>query len=174
MTAPLQNDALPEDQPIPTTRGQDRASSFSLDDFLPYLLNQAAEATSRSFAVRYKAEYGLTRTQWRVIAHLGRFGSLTAVDVCRLSQIEKTKVSRAVAALTERGWISRVPEVRDRRRDVLQLTTGGHVVLNRLGANANAYDAALRDHLGTDAAKGLVLMLRRLIGQGSREDLPHD
>lgn len=51
---------------------------FDLSAFLPYILNQAAEATSRSFQPVYTKRYGMTRTQWRVIANIGKFGAMTA------------------------------------------------------------------------------------------------
>ena len=85
---------------------------FDLDAFMPYLLNQAAEHVSLGFAATYKAEYGLTRTQWRVMANLGRFGAMSAVEICRISHIEKTRVSRAVAQLEGAG----LPDPRPRRR----------------------------------------------------------
>ena len=74
------------------------AKDFDLDLFLPYLLNQAAETTSFGFHAVYRDRYGMTRTQWRVLANLGKFGAMTARDICAISHIEKTKVSRAVAA----------------------------------------------------------------------------
>ncbi len=37
-----------------------QGGDFDLQDFLPYLLNQAAEATSRGFQATYRARYGLT------------------------------------------------------------------------------------------------------------------
>ena len=86
---------------------------FDLEGFLPYLLNQAAEATSKSFHDTYKAAYGMTRTQWRVLANLGKFGSMTARDICTISHIEKTKVSRAVAALEAEGWAPSVRQIVD-------------------------------------------------------------
>ena len=75
------------------------SADFDLETFLPYLLNQAAEATSRSFHASYKSAYGMTRTQWRVLANLGKFGAMTARDICAISHIEKTKVSRAVCVI---------------------------------------------------------------------------
>ena len=51
---------------------------FDLESFLPYLLNQAAEATSRAFQAVYRDRYGMTRTQWRVLAHLDRSGAVSS------------------------------------------------------------------------------------------------
>ena len=114
---------------------------FDLEGFLPYLLNQAAEATSKSFHDTYKAAYGMTRTQWRVLANLGKFGSMTARDICTISHIEKTKVSRAVAALEAEGLLSRSISPQDRRAEILCLTERGREVFARL---AGADPASIR------------------------------
>lgn len=143
---------------------------FDLDHFLPYLLNQAAEATSRGFQARYKAAYGMTRTQWRVLAHLGRFGALTARDICARTHTEKTKVSRAVTALEAKGWLLRSPSPQDRRAEILTLTDRGREVFSDLGRYASAYDHALRDQLGADLADRLDALLRHIIAAGPPED----
>jgi DNA-binding MarR family transcriptional regulator len=140
---------------------------FDLDGFLPYLLNQAAEATSKSFYAVYRADYGMTRTQWRVMANLGRFGAMTARDICRISHIEKTKVSRAVAALEAEGHLARNPSPTDRRAENLSLTPAGREVFLRLGQRALDYDRMLRESLGTTEAARLEALLRALIAQGS-------
>jgi DNA-binding MarR family transcriptional regulator len=140
-------------------------TDFDLQDFLPYLLNQAAEAASRGFQASYKSAYGMTRTQWRVLAHLGKFGALTARDICARTHVEKTKVSRAVAALEEAGWLSRSPSPQDRRAEILVLTDRGREVFADLGQRAIAYDRALRETIGPQAADRLDALLRRIIAQ---------
>lgn len=140
-------------------------TDFDLQDFLPYLLNQAAEAASRGFQASYKSAYGMTRTQWRVLAHLGKFGALTARDICARTHVEKTKVSRAVAALEEAGWLSRSPSPQDRRAEILVLTDRGREVFADLGQRAIAYDRALREAIGPQAADRLDALLRRIIAQ---------
>lgn len=144
-------------------------ADFDLERFLPYLLNQAAEATSRAFQATYKAAYGLTRTQWRVLANLGKFGSMTARDICTVSHIEKTKVSRAVAALEEQGLLSRATSPQDRRAEILALTAAGRAVFADLGQRAIDYDRALRARLGPKAAADLDDLLRRMIAEGAPE-----
>jgi DNA-binding MarR family transcriptional regulator len=125
--------------------------AFNLDDFLPFLLNQAAEAAARGFAQVYRAEYGMTRTQWRVLANLGRSGSLTAAEICRLSLLKKTKVSRAAAALEGRGFLGRGRHGADRRAEILSLTDEGRAAFERLGRLGLDYDRGLREHRGRDA-----------------------
>lgn len=136
---------------------------FDLGRFLPYLLNQAAEATSRSFQEAYRGDFGMTRTQWRVMANLGKFGDMTAADICRISHIEKTKVSRAVAGLEAEGLLQRQTDPVDRRAERLSLTAAGRAVFAQLGGRALAYDQALRAALGAAEAAALDRALRRLI-----------
>jgi DNA-binding MarR family transcriptional regulator len=150
-------------------------TDFDLEDFLPYLLNQAAEATSRGFQTAYRERYGFTRTQWRVLANLGKFGAMTAREICRISHIEKTKVSRAVAAMEQSGLLSRSPSPTDRRAEVLSLTAEGERAFADLGRLAVGFDARLREMLGAGQSEELIALLRRLTefslateGEGSK------
>jgi len=136
---------------------------FDLQDFLPYLLNQAAEATSRGFQASYRARHGLTRTQWRVMANLGRFGAMTARDICRLSHIEKTKVSRAVAGLEGAGLLTRATSPDDRRAENLSLTGTGRAVFAEIGQQAMDFDSELRTRLGPEVAARIDAILREII-----------
>lgn len=145
----------------------DRTNGFDLEDFLPYLLNQAAEATSHDFQAIYRDRYGFTRTQWRVMANLGKFGAMTARDICAISHIEKTKVSRAVAALEEAGMLSRTPSPTDRRAEVLSLTPKGQSVFAELGQLAIGFDRRLRDSLGAAEANALTAILKRLTSRAA-------
>ncbi len=140
--------------------------AFELGDFLPYLLNQAAEATSQSFHRIYRDTYGMTRTQWRVLANLGKFGAMTARDICKISHIEKTKVSRSVAALEAAGYLERAKSPMDRRAEILTLTATGQQVFADLGQKAQDYDAHLRAQLGPEHSAQLDVVLRRLMALG--------
>jgi len=146
-----------------------KGGDFDLQDFLPYLLNQAAEATSRGFQATYRARYGLTRTQWRVMANLGRFGAMTARDICRLSHIEKTKVSRAVAGLEADALLTRSTSPDDRRAENLSLTPKGRTLFAEIGQHAQAFDAALRARLGPDISARVDAILREIIALQSDE-----
>lgn len=118
-------------------------STFDLRDFMPYLLNQAAEETSRAFSETYRKKYGMLQTEWRVLFHLGRYGDMTAKDICDRARIHKTKVSRAVHALEEKRFLSRKTRPDDRRHEVLSLTKQGLRVFGDLNLSAQAFDATL-------------------------------
>ena len=118
-------------------------TNFDLQDFLPYALNRAAEVSSRDFQQIYKDRYGMLRTEWRVLFHLGRYGPMTAKAICDRATVHKTKVSRAVAALGDKRYLTRKTQSVDRRHETLQLTRRGEDVFADLDRAAREYDAKL-------------------------------
>jgi DNA-binding MarR family transcriptional regulator len=147
---------------------------FDLEGFLPYLLNQAAEAASTGFQEIYRARYGMSRTQWRVMANLGKFGAMTARDICEISHLEKTKVSRAVAALERDGMLFRKPLQHDRRAEDLALTAKGQAAFVDLGQRAVDYDQALRAGLGDTTAEEMNRVLKAVIATRGAAPRGHD
>ena len=116
---------------------------FDLQQFLPYLLNQAAEASSLRFQQIYKGRYGILRTEWRVLFHLGIYGAMTARDIGLRSKMHKTKISRAVQRLAARRFITRTGDDNDRRQEWLALTAQGRAAYVDLREIAMGYDAKL-------------------------------
>jgi DNA-binding MarR family transcriptional regulator len=116
---------------------------FDLQNFLPYLLNQAAEESSLTFQQIYKDRYGMLRTEWRVLFHLGIYGRMTASDIGTRSKMHKTKISRAVQKLAERRLLTRDRSDEDRRHEYLELTTAGMTAYRDLRSIAQRYDAEL-------------------------------
>ena len=82
-------------------------AEFRLEDFLPYRLCVAAGHVARMFAQRCAMEFGLTIPEWRVLATVGRFGTITPTAVGQSTAMDKVKVSRAAAALVHAGCCAR-------------------------------------------------------------------
>jgi DNA-binding MarR family transcriptional regulator len=137
---------------------------FDLQNFLPYLLNQAAEQSSLEFQRIYKDRYGLLRTEWRVMFHLGMYGEMTAKQIGARAITHKTKISRAVSRLAQRRYISRTRSENDRRAEVLALTPSGQSVYQELRGIAEDYDARLDRRFSRGEGALLRMMLRRLAG----------
>lgn len=119
-----------------------------LSEFLPYRLFQAAEVTSRDFQKIYKDRYGMLRTEWRVMFHLGNSGAQTAKQIGERAALHKTKVSRAVKALEAKRFLKRETVENDKRSETLTLTKQGEVVLKELTSIAARYDQGLIEKLG--------------------------
>jgi len=139
-------------------------SDFDLQNFLPYLLNQAAEESSLAFQKVYKDRYGMLRTEWRVLFHLGIYGRMSAKEIGARSKMHKTKISRAVARLEERRFLAREVSEEDRRLEFLWLTTQGEAAYRDLLQVAESYDAKLTAALSVEEVAGLRSLLRKLAG----------
>lgn len=137
-------------------------STFDLMLFLPYLLNQAAEESSIQFQRQYKDRYGMLRTEWRVLFHLGYYGDKTAREICQMSKLHKTKVSRAVAALEKRRFLMRERVESDRRSEILRLTKLGMQAYVSLRETAEDYNKELSAELSDDELKVLRVALLKL------------
>ncbi|HBM60525.1 MAG TPA: MarR family transcriptional regulator [Citreicella sp.] len=141
----------------------DDSDSFELSTFTPFLLNQAAEAQSDVFSPNYRDRYGMLRTEWRVLFHLGRYGNLSAKEISDRASIHKTKVSRAVRALEEKRFLARATSPEDRRSERLSLRPPGEEAFRVLTGAAQDYEAALVRKLGrrdTQKLKDLLLRLQ--------------
>lgn len=136
--------------------------NFDLTHFLPYLLNQAAEASSLAFQQIYKERYGMLRAEWRVLFHLGLYGQLTASEIGLRANMHKTKISRAVQKLTERRFVTRARDAGDRRLEHLALTPPGQAAYEDLHSVAQRYDAALTEDLSTAEREVLRKLLVKL------------
>lgn len=131
------------------------SGDFDLEQFLPFRLNRAAEFIALRFAAAYKAEYGLTRPEWRTLAALGSCGRMTATEVGSHSTMHKTKVSRAVFELEARRWLKRTQDEDDRRSEHLELTPAGAKAYRDLTRLACDYSAELAELVGPEGLAAL-------------------
>ena len=141
---------------------EDPEHRFDLGTFLPYMLNQVAEAVSKSFQTHYQRDFGLTRTQWRILAHLASQDGLTAKEIGARSHEDKVSISRGVAALEASGRLSRHPGQHDRRFEELCLTPDGRRLFGRLAERAQVFEADLARTLGPESTAELRRLLEKL------------
>ncbi len=99
-----------------------------LEKFMPYQLARLSSTVSTTIARAYDKEFGLSIPEWRVIALLGRFPGLSAVEVAEQAFLDKVAVSRAVTKLIKSGRIDRQFADADRRRSILNLSARGREV----------------------------------------------
>jgi DNA-binding MarR family transcriptional regulator len=116
---------------------------LDLERFLPYRLNVVAEAVSQALSRLYRQRYGIGVPEWRVLATLGQYRGMTAKQIGAHSRMHKTKVSRAVAGLEERGFLSREANPADMREVFLALTPEGDRIYRDLVPEVMNFAAAL-------------------------------
>ena len=135
---------------------------FILDDFLPYQLAVVAERVSRQFSRHYREMFGLSRSEWRVVAHLSQQPSVSVREIAARAELDKSKVSRAVSRLEAQGYVTKDASPTDRRLVVLALTGKGRQMVATLTPIAEAYQQEVLRDLASDAA-GFQSALKRLM-----------
>ncbi len=104
--------------------------SFNLSHFLPYRLAVLSERVSKRLSREYSETYGLSIPEWRVMAHLSRSAKVSVRDIHINANLEKPRVSRAVAKLEKSGLVEKIVNDTDHRLVELSLTNEGWNVLN--------------------------------------------
>ncbi len=124
---------------------------FDLDTFLPYRLAVVAGRVSRTFALRYRQEFGISIPEWRVLAHLAQAGAVSVREVHARVDMDKSKVSRAASRLAAAGLIMKRGHPEDGRLLDLELTEAGRALFARIVPVAETYQRELIAELGPDA-----------------------
>lgn len=125
--------------------------SFDLSAFLPYQLSVASSRISRAFAERYRAEFGLSIPEWRVLAHLAQSDAVSVREIHARVDMDKSKVSRAAARLEASGLIEKRENPEDRRLLDMRLTAKGRDLIARIVPIADAYQGELLALIGPHA-----------------------
>lgn len=157
--------AGPDPQTPETTAQQADHATLDLEHFLPYRLSVLTNRISQSLADLYAERFGISITEWRVIAVLGRYPQLSANGVAERTAMDKVAVSRAVARLLERGFLQRDMHEQDRRRSVLELSPAGYAVYDQVVPLALDYERQLLAPLEPDERELLDRLMQKL---GSR------
>lgn len=160
-------------QPISSQDLDEMRKGFRLSAFLPFRMNRLAERLTRDVMPVYRDSYGLTRPEWRVLAHLGACGANTARDLVGLTALDKVQVSRAVAQLDKRGWLTREVDAEDRRVSLLTLTAQGQAAFEDLMPMMMAKQSemlAAMDARQREAVERAICDLERALGIACRYD----
>lgn len=135
---------------------------LELDRFLPYRLSVLSNRISQDIAALYGTRFGLTVTEWRILAVLGRYPDLSATEVAERTAMDKVAVSRAVTSLLADGRLKRQFHGDDRRRSVLELSAKGYKVYDEVAPLALAYEHRLLEGLRDDERAALDRLLTRM------------
>lgn len=145
-----------------------------LEAFLPYRLAILSHSVSHSIASIYESRFGVSIPEWRVIAIVGRFPDLSAVEVAERTVMDKVAVSRAVTKLIKSGCIDRQFADADRRRSILNLTTKGREVHDEIAPLALQMEADLLEDLDSDEVEVLDRVIDKLYAKSQLFAKPHE
>jgi DNA-binding MarR family transcriptional regulator len=141
-----------------------------LDNFLPYRLSVTSHSVSTNIARVYEKRFGVSIPEWRVIAILGRFPGLSAVEVADRTLMDKVAVSRAVTKLIRNGRIDREFADADRRRSILNLSEDGRKVHNEIAPLALKFERELLQNINAEDYATFNRILDQLRDKASEID----
>lgn len=156
----------------PSPAPKPAARPLRLEAFLPYRLSVLSNRVSRAIAGVYSEQFGLSISEWRVIAVLGRFPGLSAAEVAERTAMDKVAVSRAVARLFEKGCLEQNRSASDRRRSVLVLTREGVTLFETISPLARDYERKLLACLPAADKKRLDSILASLLERAELLEAP--
>jgi len=140
-------------------------NALILEDFLPYRLAILSHTVSSLIARVYDKRFGLTIPEWRVIAIVGRFPGLSAVEVAERTMLDKVAISRAVTKLIKANRIDRQFADADRRRSILTLSEEGRKVHNEVAPFALEMEQDLLQGLNDEQIQILNTAIERLLAR---------
>lgn len=78
--------------------------------------------------------YGITRSQWWVLANLSRAPKqgLSSSTLAKMLDVGKVTVSGLIDRLEMAGYVSRRPDKRDSRAKRIFITQAGHAVIEKM------------------------------------------
>tara|TARA_R110001599_G_scaffold353462_1_gene592935 strand:- start:33487 stop:33954 length:468 start_codon:yes stop_codon:yes gene_type:complete len=137
-------------------------TDLKLQTFLPYMLNNLAERVSSGLSGIYADEYQLSIPEWRVIANLAEHSTLNARQIVERTTMEKSKVSRAVSNLCERGLITQKRAEGDSRAKDLTLTEEGLALYRSIVPRVLDWERELLAEMSPGEYRDLMHLLQKL------------
>jgi DNA-binding MarR family transcriptional regulator len=138
-----------------------RAGSAFPDDVLSQLIHRFA----RSGSLLEPHDHGGVRVSLSEVLALGELTTSAGVSQQELAErlgLEKSTVSRLVAGLESRGWLTRDRDPANRRFARLDLTRAGQAVADRIGRELHEHHRALFSALTAEEREALAVGLTAL------------
>jgi DNA-binding MarR family transcriptional regulator len=128
-------------------------SLFRLSDFLPYRLAYISERVSRRLSVEYGRSHDLSVAEWRVLVNLQWLGTASVRDIQVVTNLEKSRVSRAIARLERAGLVGKETSPKDARLIAVALTPAGAKALGAILPVATEIEQRLLEGLSDDQTR---------------------
>ncbi|GLI58079.1 MarR family transcriptional regulator [Propionigenium maris DSM 9537] len=97
---------------------------FDIDDCAAWFASNASKKITDSFNERLLKE-GVTRVQWIALFYLGKFGSISQLELGKKMNIKSSTVVRLMDRMEKDGYIVRKKTATDRRVSSIDLTKKG-------------------------------------------------
>lgn len=143
----------------------DELPSFDLERYVPYQFSVIAAQLSSNLAALYQEKFGISVAEWRILVNLAYSDSRSVRDIQKRVRLDKAKVSRAVAQLESRGFLTKEIDGEDRRLLHLELTPAGRDLVAQLVPLAEEFQSTVASKLDGEFAalqNKLSLLMKEL------------
>lgn len=123
-----------------------------------FLLHDVSRLLRKRFDRRARA-LGLTRAQWRVLAHLAPRQGINQTALAEILEVENITLGRHVDRLEGTGWVERRPDPDDRRAWRLFLTDKSRPILDKMEVLAVETQEEAMASLSAGERHGLMALL---------------
>ncbi len=147
---------------------------LSIDNFLPYRLVLVARKVSECLSEVYKEEFGITISEWRILAHLGEYKGLNAKSIGERAGMDKSMVSRAIKQMQDKGLLVKKKNEEDSRANNLVLSDEGLALYHKVVPKALRWEGQLLSVLQGGEADQLFASLSKLEKQVAALDKTSD
>lgn len=129
---------------------------------LPRLLLQARESVMAHTRPSLR-EHGLSDQQWRVLRVLGEHGTVETGRVAREAFILGPSLTGVLARMERDGLVRRAKDPGDQRRSVVEATSKGLKLVERLSLTIEAHYGWMEKSLGKQKLAELYVLLDDVI-----------
>lgn len=134
----------------------------ALDGMLLYRLWQIQSRAGRVVSRLCEGEFGISRREWRVLAHLAQGQALQSSALAERAELDRAQTSRAVGTLAGKKLLVRTPRPDNRREVLLQLTDEGQALYAALLPRVAQLNRELMSVLSPGQAQEFDAALTRL------------
>lgn len=136
--------------------------SLNLNHYLPYQLANLAKRVSDACNAEYGAPYGISVAEWRLLARLGQHSELNSRGLGDITFMDKSRVSRAIKLLEDKGYAVRRVDATDNRASFLSLTREGRDLYSQIVPKAFDWEAEFLSALDDSQHRDLQQILAKL------------
>ena len=138
-------------------------SDFNVEHSPRYRLAALSRLWTSSTEKIYEARFGMSLSEWRIVAIVGTEGPINASAIADRGLLEKSHISRLVARLVEQGLIDCAPDHDDARRTWLTLTPEGRKKFDATAAISLERDALFLSALAPRERETFARLVDKLL-----------
>lgn len=148
--------------PITGKRKTPNLHAIQLPEHLPYLLGQVYRLRQRQLETIFKSE-NLSESEYRILVVLGDRDGCSVSEMADSTVIDRTTLSRMLAAMEARGLIERNQAKSDRRITNIFITQEGMKMFRRIMPVAQHVLSQLTQDIAEEDVRHVKDILRKMI-----------